>query len=1251
MRRSVNRISTRSLLGLAYLLTISLLAAVSPVSLASAAVVTDRPLLFSFDGNDTTAGHFLAPWRIAIDNSNGYVYVSEKHEGEGAEQEIGISRFHFDGTPAAFSATGTSSILGLPGGAFSNRIGIAVDNSGGPRDGWFYVSQFGQSTLYAFDPAGNSIWTRPPASGQPEDVALDTSGHLWDSQGREYANTGSPPAPIFSLGASGSAIDIDANDNVYLADSSGVRKYVGGALDSVLDPAATSDVYADQSSPSGHVFTAHAESFNEYDSSGSLVGTFGTGGAVDSAGTIAYDPSTNRVYVGDRGLNTVDVFGPSVTGTVPDPAIETTVTSGPGTATFHGTVNPQGVANAYYFEWAKGSSWENVSRSPLQSLPEDSSSHPVEFKATNLFGNEDQQVRLVAVNTSNDLRSASGVDTFKPPKAAAGPAVAINTPSVTATTAHITGTINPKEDSVRWRVETSTDPACASSFSGEVAQYLPGGEINTPQNVEYDLTGLQPTQHYCVRFAAHNSFEQFGTGSVTEIKQFNTPALSPSEVSTAFAAPRTDTTARINGRLNPNGSADFKYQFEWSEDGSSWTQLPLRESSIDATEPIVVSDELTGLKPNTTYHYRLAFAENETPPATLGGAEKTFTTRTTAEMELPARGIEMVNNPDTGNQNVYLPFERHIPYMSADGNKVLWAVTGGAPGSFSGVFAQFLAERTPGGWQSRNVAPPAQQQLGEGGMRYDLDAASPELSHFVSRVREAAYTVSQETLARLDDHQNQDVLKAFSWVEGEEGFAYAGIDMTSDGAHVLAIDPETRQLVDVGSGSPEVVSMMPDGTPSSCGLNPEKDPGFIGYITGVAPQWRIGYHMIATTDASLAYFRAKPNGECAAPLGLYVRDRESEETTLIAPGTEGDDVEFIRASPDGRIAYFLSTGQLVPTDTNIDLDLYRWDQDTGESSCLTCVVGDADIAGSGGRSSPVIVSDDFSHAYFQSTKRLIPGEGIAGRQNVYALSGGAIRFVATLNDETLAKEGAVLSADGNALVFSASGNPRLTADAVSCVEEGCEQLYLYDDHDGSLECLSCLHGGVTARGLPPNSHLSGGFEISADGSTVAFATAGGLVPRDVNHAIDIYQWRGGSLQLLTDGVSETEGGTFASPGVWGMDADGSNILFSVAQPGLTGFEQDRMRNVYDARIGGGFEPPGPPIHCSGDSCQGPLVPAPEAGHTASSAFSGYGNQKSSAKPRKNPCAKKRGKAKQRCVRKHKRHSQKARANDSAGRTK
>ena len=305
--------------------------------------------------------------------------------------------------------------------------------------------------------------------------------------------------------------------------------------------------------------------------------------------------------------------------------------------------------------------------------------------------------------------------------------------------------------------------------------------------------------------------------------------------------------------------------------------------------------------------------------------------------------------------------------------------------------------------------------------------------------------------------------------------------------------------------------------------------------------------------------------------------------------------------------------------------------------------------------SGIMVSDDFSHVYFQSPAQLVDGI-IAGTRDLYVLHGGTVRFIAHSDqlNSLFPNVGAQLSADGNVLLFPDAGGLGVTADEVAqCTPESfCRELYLYDDRDASLECLSCRHGGVTTHSIEGSggASLLTEFPLSADGSTTIFDTAERLTPLDVNGGLDIYEWRNGARRLVTDGVTEFPAGFSSGPIVRGIDADGSNLFFTVTDPGLTGFEEDGLANLYDARIGGGFEPPSPPVHCSEDSCQGPLQPPPAAAHSASSTFSGAGNQKSGSKPRR-PCAKKRGKAKQRCVRKHKRHSQKARANHNAGRTK
>jgi hypothetical protein len=1145
-KRRASGLGRRSVLAAA-LSAFSALALLLLAAPAFAGTATDRPLLFSFDGSDTTAGAFTGLTRLGIDQETGSVYVMD------SGHQV-IDKFNPDGTAANFSGIGASSLNGsaTPQGVLNLNpdADISVDNSGGANQGRLYVNS-DTGPVSAFDPVGAYLWQLESSLfGEACGSAVDSEGHLWvgdfghGGKGVEFANTGSPPAQIGEVDdttGNPCRLNVDASGNIFFNQwLQKVDKYVGGTFASTLDSASTNDIAIDQSSASGHLFTIHNGDFNEYESSGTKVGTFGTNFISNGQG-VAYNKALDRVYVSDRGSSTVKVFGPSVTGTVPDVTIGPATNLGATSATLHGTVNPQGVNNSWHFEWKRSSqSWGEAQSSPPQSLPADSSDHPVSYEATGLSPNTAYEARLVAKNTDLNLTSISAVESFD-----------------------------------------DTRPA----------------------------------------------------------------------VITLAAAPRTDTGARINALITP-GNLAATYRFEFSEDGSNWTARPDHAIGASGTA-LVVSEELTGLHPSTTYHYRL-IGENTAGPAVPQGEAKSFTTRSTAEMNPPQRGIEMVNSPDKGNQNVLARVKQGTPPMSADGERAVWNVLAGAPGGNSGAGATFLAERTADGWHSRGLTPPAEEQVGnaeEGG--YALFATTPTLSSFVFLAGEALNGINGgETLVRIDANQNQTVLKEY-----QEEFTIGNPDLTDDGAHVLFLEKVQQahlpaQIEDLGSGAPETVSLMPDGLPNECGLDDSAfNRSFVGGGTApeaAARQWRPGYHMIATTDASRVYFQAKPNGspDCATALyALYVRNRDTGETTLIDPGVAERAPQFIRATPDGRAAYFLTKSNLDPADTNSDADVYRWSEEAGQSSCLTCAVPDADVQFRKGGENPagiVLVSDDFSHVYFESRSQLVPGKGRAGEVNIYSLSQGEIRFVVDFNDGdgSLNVGEAELSTDGKVLLMRAFGRPDVTSDEIAAGEE---ELFRYDERDGSVECISCRRSGLTEG-------RTSSFHMSADGSTAAFVTTEALVGLDVNRDLDIYEWRNGVIRLISDGVSNFPTGPSDSPEVQAVNADGRDVLFSLVDPGLTGFEQDGFANLYDARIGGGFEPPSPPAHCSEDSCQGPLRAAPTSPRPTSANFSGYGNQRSGSKQR-HPCAKKRGKARRRCTRKHKRQAQKARANHNAGRAK
>lgn len=713
------------------------------------------------------------------------------------------------------------------------------------------------------------------------------------------------------------------------------------------------------------------------------------------------------------------------------------------------------------------------------------------------------------------------------------------------------------------------------------------------------------------------------------------------------------------------------YRFEYSEDGGiSWTALPDRENTSKARSQILVAEDLGALRPATAYQYRFS-AENSAGPASPQGEEKTFGTRTSEEVTAVSpcpnedvrkaqhteaylgecRGIELVNSPDKGNQHVRAEVLLGTSPLRADGNEAIWNVLAGAPGGNSGASATFLAQRTTTGWISRSLVPPGEDQVGKaeaGG--YFPHAITPDFSSFVFNAGKTGLSEGK-TLVRLDANQHQTVLKEYA----SELFGGA-VDLSDDGSRVFYVDKDPpHQLQLLEGGAPETISVMPDGIPNECGLDSGmSNSSFVGgggFGVAAAKQWRPGYHMISAADASRVYFQAKPN-EALCKLGLYgiyERDRESSETTLIDPGGKGISPQFIRATPDGRTAYFLTYSKLDSADTNSDPDVYRWSEAAGKSDCLTCVVPDADVrfkdTGVGGK---VMISDDFSHVYFESTKQLVPGEGRAGEINLYALAGGEVRFVADpdYEGESLGEE-AVLSADGNVLLIKVPASSAVSADAVAA---GKSELYRYDDRDGSIECISCRFGGVTESSVgSPEAAARHDFKMSADGSTIAFVTVETLVPQDINRFADVYEWRNGVRGLLSNGVDIFPTGLVAAPQVHGVSADGSDILFSVVDPGLTGFEQDGFANLYDARIDGGFEPPGREVHCSEDSCQGPLVPAPTAIAPASAVFDGHGNLKPPS--RKIHCVRRGRKAGRKCPRRHGRAPRNTSAHPKAGQGK
>ena len=667
------------------LLAVALLT--TPAAIAGT-VSDDRPLLFSFAGADSSVGQLSGLLAIAGDESSGEIYainaVGEERGptgyGSGAgerDDERVVCKFNAEGKAQSFVAGGSAGKSCLdgkdtPGGAFgvegffgagSGAADVAVDNSGGlggpgeGEQGRLYVSEE-RGPVHAFGPDGAYLWTLPLRDGTETPIvegacgiAVDREGHLWVGVGDreqilEFAATGSPPAQIRSIPVTNStkeacrlAVDRSGKDlYVGLSSSlpSGFDKYVDGKYDSSSVPGYRADVTIDQSKEAGHVFDAGGARFAEREPC-PLSHCFGTeisgspfgADLIGNASGIAYSPTEDRVYVSDRVSNSIKVFGPVSSGTVPDVSCQTSEPVALHSITAHCTIEPLGLPNAYHFEWKEGAgtNWGAAESSPPQSIePTDGSSHAVALTITKYLGkqirsNTNFQVRLVGTNTETGLSAYSAPDSPTTPLPPLAEVQGCATSAITTEVAHVACMIDPQEEESDWRIlakplADGTLAECEALVDGEFE--IVGSDTIAPEEVGLvevtaDLSGLDPSQVYCLRATAANP----GGGDGLDFS-FETLSVPPGEAGAAFASPRGDTSARVNARVNPNGG-DFEYRFEWSGDGSNWTPLPIRESSIHARQPIVVADELSGLKPGTTYHYRLGLFEQRSGPSAFAG--------------------------------------------------------------------------------------------------------------------------------------------------------------------------------------------------------------------------------------------------------------------------------------------------------------------------------------------------------------------------------------------------------------------------------------------------------------------------------------------------------------------------------------------------------------------------------------------------------------------------------------------------------
>ena len=114
------------------------------------------------------------------------------------------------------------------------------------------------------------------------------------------------------------------------------------------------------------------------------------------------------------------------------------------------------------------------------------------------------------------------------------------------------------------------------------------------------LTGLQPNTVYHVQLSAKNS-----GGKAHKVAGVFTSASVP-KTETMSAGHILATSADLGGRVSPE-NAPLAYQFEWGTSSSYGNLLPAAPEPLESVDELthIVTKPLTGLAPETEYHYRI----------------------------------------------------------------------------------------------------------------------------------------------------------------------------------------------------------------------------------------------------------------------------------------------------------------------------------------------------------------------------------------------------------------------------------------------------------------------------------------------------------------------------------------------------------------------------------------------------------------------------------------------------------------------
>ncbi len=700
--------------------------------------------------------------------------------------------------------------------------------------------------------------------------------------------------------------------------------------------------------------------------------------------------------------------------------------------------------------------------------------------------------RLLVTYAGSETVIAAEEPTFET-LAVAAPAVSIDPiATFTATTAHLTGTVNPEgadpafNSSCRFEYVTDTafiEGGASFAFATPVPCEPETVEGAGAQEVKAGLTGLTPRTTYHVRLVASNAG---GTSEAIAPETLTTKVQIPLIEGTSVANV-TSSSADLRAQINPGGGATT-YHFEYGPT-TAYGQSTAESGSIGSdNSQHQAAAHIAGLQAETTYHFRIVATNSASPPGGTAGPDLTFTTQPAGSASvLPdGRQWELVSPPDKHGAEVENKLFTYGGIMQAaeDGSAVSYVTNAPIDGSSKGnqLENQVLSHRGPGGWSSQDIATPhaaasGREFLESGGERLvrvngatEYLAFSPDLSlAFVQP--EAATPLAPPAPAPKR-------------VEGSHDL-YDSAYVRDNNAGTFSITKQTpREWYDE-----QLALSQP---PPKCDASSSPVGATVG-TEGV---------QAVSQDGCYVYFNSAAG---AGPLEVAHYDGAAWTATLVSsllgPGAvrwgEGG---FAELSPGGRYLTFISNQSLTGYDNTdasspvgeprADQEVFLYDAATGSLTCPSCdptgarPVGQFDTSTTSQEYAPGLLQVDPAHSLL--------GTWLAGLLAPFPITVQSTGF----NTEPLTNHQPRYLTDGGELFFESP------VALVPRDVNGTWDVYEYQPRGigGCAKEAGC--DALISSGRSKDESVL--IEASADGSDVFFFTSERLTGQDIDHVNDVY---------------------------------------------------------------------------------------------------------------------------------------------------